>query len=206
MKIKKWEIALFIGFILAVFCSGLFQTKHTVTELQQHVVRMHILANSDNEADQSLKYAVRDALLAQSEHLFGTERQNKEQLAQTAKDNLSQMEQIAQQVVTEAGYPYSVKAEWITMPFTERTYEDLTMPAGMYETIRITIGEAKGKNWWCVMYPPLCIPVAEEVVVADEQTEAYFTEAEQDMLYHPERYRVKLKLVEWLQGWFTEIA
>ena len=150
--IKLWEIALLIGCLLTLLFGNLFQAEKTVSDLQQHVLRMHILA---------------------------------------------------QQVVQEQGYSYPVKAELVTMPFTERTYEDLTMPAGTYEAIRITIGAAAGKNWWCVMYPPLCIPVAEDVAVQDEQAKAYFSDAEQDVLYHPERYRVKWKLAEWFKKWTT---
>ena len=148
--------------------------------------------------------AVRDALLASSETLFGSSQpESREALETTAKAHLHEMETIAQQVVQEQGYSYPVKAELVTMPFTERTYEDLTMPAGTYEAIRITIGAAAGQNWWCVMYPPLCIPVAEDVAVQDEQAKAYFSDAEQDVLYHPERYRVKWKLAEWFKKWTT---
>ncbi len=206
MKIKKWEIAWCIGLLCAVLCSGLFQTAQTVNDLQEHVLRMHILANSDSEADQQLKYQVRDALLAESETLFGTEApESRAQLEATAAAHLSEMEAIAERVVQKNGYDYPVQAQLVTMDFTERTYEDLTMPAGTYEAIRITIGAAAGKNWWCVMYPPLCIPVAEDVTVSEEKAASYFTEAEQDVLYHPERYRVKLKVVEWAQGWFQKI-
>ena len=114
--------------------------RKTVSDLQQHVLRMHILANSDSDADQQLKYQVRDALLASSETLFGSSQsESREALETTAKAHLHEMETIAQQVVQEQGYSYPVKAELVTMPFTERTYEDLTMPAGTYEAIRITI-------------------------------------------------------------------
>ena len=147
---------------------------------------------------------MRDALLASSETLFGSSQpESREALETTAKAHLHEMETIAQQVVQEQGYSYPVKAELVTMPFTERIYEDLTMPAGTYEAIRITIGAAAGKNWWCVMYPPLCIPVAEDVAVQNEQAKAYFSDAEQDVLYHPERYRVKWKLAEWFKKWTT---
>ena len=158
--IKLWEIALLIGCLLTLLFGNLFQAEKTVSDLQQHVLRMHILANSDSDADQQLKYQVRDALLASSETLFGSSQpESREALETTAKAHLHEMETIAQQVVQEQGYSYPVKAELVTMPFTERTYEDLTMPAGTYEAIRITIGAAAGQNWWCVMYPPLCIPV-----------------------------------------------
>ena len=198
--IKLWEIALLIGCLLTLLFGNLFQAEKTVSDLQQHVLRMHILANSDSDADQQLKYQVRDALLASSETLFGSSQsESREALETTAKAHLHEMETIAQQVVQEQGYSYPVKAELVTMPFTERTYEDLTMPAGTYEAIRITIGAAAGQNWWCVMYPPLCIPVAEDVAVQDEQAKAYFSDAEQDVLYHPERYRIKWKLAEWFK-------
>ena len=203
--IKLWEIALLIGCLLTLLFGNLFQAEKTVFDLQQHVLRMHILANSDSDADQQLKYQVRDALLASSETLFGSSQpeESREALETTAKAHLHEMETIAQQVVQEQGYSYPVKAELVTMPFTERTYEDLTMPAGTYEAIRITIGAAAGQNWWCVMYPPLCIPVAEDVAVQDDQAKAYFSDAEQDVLYHPERYRVKWKLAEWFKKWTT---
>lgn len=202
---KKWEAALLIGVFCTLLFTSFFQTSETVTGLQQHVLRMHILANSDSEADQQLKYQVRDALLAESESLFGTDvPESREQLEIVAAAHLPEMEAIAQRVVQENGYTYPVQAELVTMDFTERTYEDLTMPAGTYEAIRITIGAAAGRNWWCVMYPPLCIPVAEEVAVEEAQAEAYFTKEEQDVLYHPERYRVKLKLVEWVKHWMKE--
>ena len=202
--IKLWEIALLIGCLLTLLFGNLFQAEKTVSDLQQHVLRMHILANSDSDADQQLKYQVRDALLASSETLFGSSQpESREALETTAKAHLHEMETIAQQVVQEQGYFYPVKAELVTMPFTERTYEDLTMPAGTYEAIRITIGAAAGQNWWCVMYPPLCIPVAEDVAVQDEQAKAYFSDAEQDVLYHPERYRIKWKLAEWFKKWTT---
>ncbi|MDY2509721.1 MAG: stage II sporulation protein R [Ruminococcus callidus] len=202
---KKWEAALLIGVLCTFLFTSFFQTAETVTDLQQHVLRMHILANSDSEEDQELKYQVRDALLAEAESLFGTDApESREELKATAAAHLSDMETIAKRVIQENGYSYPVQAELVTMDFTERTYEDLTMPAGTYEAIRITIGEAAGKNWWCVMYPPLCIPVAEEVAVEDAKAEAYFTKEEQDVLYHPERYRVKLKLVEWVRHWMKK--
>ena len=202
---KKWEAALLIGVFCTLLFTSFFQTAETVTGLQQHVLRMHILANSDREADQQLKYQVRDALLAESESLFGTDvPESREQLETVAAAHLPEMEAIAQRVVRENGYTYPVQAELVTMDFTERTYEDLTMPAGTYEAIRITIGAAAGRNWWCVMYPPLCIPVAEEDAVEEAKAEAYLTKEEQDVLYHPERYRVKLKLVEWVKHWMKE--
>ena len=148
--------------------------------------------------------APKDSVIAYlPQHLMTEDGRTVFQEAAQAFAHLHEMETIAQQVVQEQGYSYPVKAELVTMPFTERTYEDLTMPAGTYEAIRITIGAAAGQNWWCVTYPPLCIPVAEDVAVQDEQAKAYFSDAEQDVLYHPERYRIKWKLAEWFKKWTT---
>ena len=99
-------------------------------------------------------------------------------------------------MVQEQGFTYDVEAELVEMPFDERVYEDLTMPAGEYEALRITIGEAEGHNWWCVMYPPLCIPAAESVRSDADQAEAYFDQGEYDLLTNPRRYRARLKCAE----------
>ena len=99
-------------------------------------------------------------------------------------------------VSEEQGFTYDVEAELVEMPFDERVYEDLTMPAGVYEALRITIGEAEGHNWWCVMYPPLCIPAAESVRSDADQAEAYFDQGEYDLLTNPRRYRARLKCAE----------
>lgn len=104
--------------------------------------------------------------------------------------------------VWDEGYSYAVKAQLVEMPFDDRTYGEWTMPAGDYEALRITIGEAAGQNWWCVMYPSLCVPNACEVTADEETAQEAFGKSEQDMLQHHERYAVKLKCVEWLKQWF----
>ena len=112
------------------------------------------------------------------------------------------LEQTAQQLVWDEGYSYAVKAQLVEMPFDDRTYGEWTMPARDYEALRITIGEAAGQNWWCVMYPSLCVPNACEVTADEETAQKAFGKSEQDMLQHHERYAVKLKCVEWLKQWF----
>ena len=203
--IKLWEIALLIGCLLTLLFGNLFQAEKTVSDLQQHVLRMHILANSDSDADQQLKYQVRDALLASSETLFGSSQpESREALETTAKAHLHEMETIAQQVVQEQGYSYPVKAELVTMPFTERTYEDLTMPAGTYEAIRITIGAAAGQNWWCVMYPTLCFVDSTYQIVPGESKEKLkkcLTEEEYNSLLDGENgIETSSLFIEWIRN------
>ena len=200
--IKLWEIALLIGCLLTLLFGNLFQAEKTVSDLQQHVLRMHILANSDSDADQQLKYQVRDALLASSETLFGSSQpESREALETTAKAHLHEMETIAQQVVQEQGYSYPVKAELVTMPFTERTYEDLTMPAGTYEAIRITIGAAAGQNWWCVMYPNMCFQGSMYEVIdekAETSLQEVLTQEEYDSIIEDSDYKIQFKYLSFL--------
>ena len=116
---------------------------------------------------------------------------------------LPEIEAVAKEKMQQKGYSYDADATLSSCYFPVKTYGDMIFPAGEYEALKVNLGKSAGKNWWCVMYPPLCIPVAEDVAVQDEQAKAYFSDAEQDVLYHPERYRVKWKLAEWFKKWTT---
>lgn len=192
---KRLELILLAGLLGAILYANVSSVSRTVDKLQAQVLRLHILANSDSEEDQALKLAVRDRLLSCSEELFG-DAQTLEEAYDAAQSKLERIREIARQVVQEQGFTYDVEAELVEMPFDERVYEDLTMPAGEYEALRITIGEAEGHNWWCVMYPPLCIPAAESVRSDADQAEAYFDQGEYDLLTNPRRYRARLKCAE----------
>ena len=168
---QKWEWALLLGMVGTVCCSALAGTAQSYGSLEQNVLRLHILANSDSIDDQALKLKVRDKVLAQTENLFQSQPENAADAEQLVAEHLETLEQ------------------WI-------------MPAGDYEALRITIGEAAGQNWWCVMYPSLCVPNACEVTADEETAQEAFGKSEQDMLQHHERYAVKLKCVEWLKQWF----
>lgn len=124
-------------------------------EWADQVVRLHVLANSDSEADQALKLQVRDAVLAEMPTLF-TKANSQSEALQVVKQHLPQLERLAKRVVTKAGSTYTVKASVGLFDFPDRTYGDVTLPAGPYEALRLEIGEAKGANWWCVLFPPLC--------------------------------------------------
>ena len=125
--------------------------------------------------------------------LFRSQPENAADAEQLVAEHLETLEQTAQQLVWDEGYSYAVKAQLVEMPFDDRTYGEWTMPAGDYEALRITIGEAAGQNWWCVMYPSLCVPNACEVTADEETAQEAFGKSEQDMLQHHERYAVKLK-------------
>lgn len=125
------------------------------SSVAREVIRFHVLANSDSEADQQLKLKVRDKVIAYTR----TQLENCHDI-QDARETILHMEdelvQIAQDVVYENGYSYEVTADLGTSYFPEKTYDDLTFPAGDYEALQIYIGEARGHNWWCVLFPSLC--------------------------------------------------
>ncbi len=152
-------------------------------------VRLHIIANSDTDADQALKFAVRDAVLSE----FGTLLSNYEganYAALEAKKLLPEIEAFAKGIVAEHGYNYSVKASLTEERYGTREYESFSLPAGEYTSLRIIIGEGEGQNWWCVMYPPMCLDIA-----TDGKAENNYSNEEKRLISRGS-YRVKFKLLE----------
>ena len=189
------------GLILAILISNIgsfISDGRKLDELRGSVLRLHILANSDSEQDQRLKLMVRDKLLESG--LF----ESAESLSQAeaiAEKKLDKITDIAERVLRENGCAHKVTAELADVDFGDRTYGDITMPAGRYRALRIKIGSAEGHNWWCVMYPPLCIPAAcgsedEEADVAEDESaeEEYFDDEELDILKKPKKYKVRFAI------------
>lgn len=189
---KKIELAMLVGMVVAVFSAGICSFADNYEDITDTVFRLHILANSDSEDDQHLKLEVRDAILEECSCLFEN-CINAEESAKTAADNLETIKSTAEKVIDESGKDYNVQCEVTEMYFDKRIYDSVTMPAGEYRTLRITIGEAKGKNWWCVMFPPLCIPVAADEI---EDYDDIFTAEEIAMLNNPEEYECKFYILE----------
>ncbi len=146
--------AMMIAFILAVI-----PFFNSCQELSEDVMRVHILANSDSAADQSLKLSVRDRVLEHCSAYFDDCEDKNEAMAVT-EDHLDEIEKVAEKEIRDQGFDYSVKAEVGQAYFNTRYYDEFTMPAGWYDSLRLTIGEGGGKNWWCVMYPALCVGAA----------------------------------------------
>lgn len=192
---KKFHtLILTAGFILTIIISnsvGFIKDGRKLDQLRESVLRLHILADSDSEEDQRLKLCVRDALLERSGELFG-EADDLESAEEAALEALPEIVDIAEDTLRAQGCDSPVRAYLADMEFDERVYGNITMPAGEYRALRIEIGEAKGHNWWCVMYPPLCIPAAEEVESRNEKE--YFDEKELDIVYRPKKYRIKFAI------------
>lgn len=183
--------ALFVGLILTLFLSSAQAFADTCDPIREEVLRLHILADSDSEEDQQVKLAVRDKLL--SLHLFDTDGVNSRlEAEQAAQENLLTIKAAAQQEVYAQGHTDQVEAEIVRMYFSTRVYDTVTLPAGYYDAVRITIGSGEGHNWWCVLYPQLCIPAASE---KEDTLSDVLTEEEEEIVTE-DGYEVKFFLVE----------
>ena len=196
---KKIDIALLIGIILAIVLSNLKVFAQNYDNLKTDVVRLHILANSDSDEDQALKLKVRDKILETGKELFDGSK-SVEETERIIKEEMPEFKKTAEQVIADNGYDYSVNCELVNMYFDERIYDEFTLPAGNYDAFRITIGKAEGHNWWCVMYPPLCLPAAMD----EKEFKECFTPEEIDMIKNPKKYKVKFKIVELYEKWFEK--
>lgn len=189
----KKSVIFGIGLLMSILItnfSAVVRDGRNLDGLRNSVLRLHILANSDSEHDQNLKIKVRDALLESDIFDNADSLETAEKIAQ---DNLDKIVETAENVLSENGCNLPVTAEIADVVFDERVYGDITMPSGEYRALRVKIGSAEGKNWWCVMYPPLCIPAACDVA-EDKSAEEVFSESELDIMYHPKKYEVRFAI------------
>ncbi|WP_367924331.1 stage II sporulation protein R [uncultured Ruthenibacterium sp.] len=185
---KVTEISVAIGVLLAILITAFAPFAEACEEVRQDTLRLHILANSDSDEDQALKLKVRDAVLAAQADLFGAA-SSKEDAIEIATRELENIRTVAQKTVWQEGYSYPVRVRLENIYFATKEYEEFTLPAGRYDAVRIEIGEQAGHNWFCVLFPPLCVPAA---VDADDTTQ--YTEEEQQVLTSP--YRIKFAAIE----------
>jgi len=191
---KKHELILAAGLVLTILISntvGFVRDGLALDRLRGSVLRLHILAASDSERDQTLKLRVRDALL-ESGILDGAD--SLAEAEAIAADRLPDIERIAETVLRANGCDLPVEAELADTEFDVRTYGDITMPAGTYRALRVKIGSAQGHNWWCVMYPSLCVPAACEVTDDKQEELEKFGDEELDILYEPEKYEIRFAI------------
>ncbi len=192
-KLKKWEVALLSGILVAVLMGAYLDREQAA--LADSVIRLHVIANSDSRADQELKYQVRDRILTEAAALYqpGDDLQ---QVRKSMEDNLILLAEAGREVVEEQGYDYPVSAKLERTWFPTKKYTDFALPAGNYTALRIVVGEGKGENWWCVAFPPLCLGSVSETV--DEAAAAGNFTKEQVSLITGESggYVVKFKAIE----------
>ena len=191
MKIKRKniELGIILGLVFAIVMS-FARFDAACEDLRTNVLRLHIIANSDSGEDQRVKFAVRDAILNRTGDLFlGVtaleEAENK------ALDSLEEIEASALETLKENGFDYGVSAYIGNSYFENREYEDFTLPAGNYRSLIIRLGEGKGENWWCVVFPAVCVPAASDVQLSD--TTANYSA---NIASKPQKYVIKFKTIE----------
>lgn len=146
---KKIFYALFISLMVSMAVTA--YSDGIQEDLQSNLVRLHIIANSDSDEDQAVKLKVRNAVLTE------TEKELKINTKEEIVNNLDKFEEIANEVLAENGFPYTAHALYGKFDFPKKEYKNITLPAGEYFGVRLILGEGEGHNWWCVMYPPLCV-------------------------------------------------
>jgi len=207
-EMKIWLAASAIGLIAALTITMHTQafSESVQNEIAENVIRFHVLAHSNSANDQALKDVVRDGVLEEFK-----QRINSGSSIEESRDYLTQhldeIREYAATLVEKQGYDYSVQAVIGRAFFPTRVYGDIAFPAGDYEALRIIIGEGRGDNWWCVMFPPLCYvdatqhnPDDDDIITLQhlltDDTYALMNHSQHDMTV-----TVRFKIVEWWQEW-----
>lgn len=190
MKLKAIDISVFAALIICILATVSFE--NSCKGIREDILRLHVIANSDEDYDQELKLKVRDAVLLSGEAIFSG---SEDIISAEGKiaDKTDVLKAAAEETIENLGYDYDVKIELARSYFPTRIYDELTLPAGYYKAVRIVIGEGKGKNWWCIMFPPLCLPAAtsDREVISE-----YLSEKEMDIVTSNPKYEVRFWLVE----------
>lgn len=187
-KTIKIFVPIFLLFLLiSAYVTPFIQTSERISE---DVFRLHILANSDDEEDQQLKLKVRDAVLEKGQNVF-TDCSSLDEIINSCENNIDLFEKTAEECIKENGYNYSVNAYVDKEYFNTREYEEITLPSGIYNALKIEIGEAKGHNWWCVMFPAICLSA-----VSDNEINHILDDEEIDLINSDSKFEIRFKIVE----------
>ena len=199
---KKTLLRIEISFLVALIICGVLNINafsQQCESIREKMLRMHVIANSDSEEDQKLKLKVRDAVLSAGKEVFDGSITSSEAQAKITP-HIDYLENVALDTIKNEGFDYSVKITVENDYFNTRTYDNsVTLPAGFYTAVKVTIGEGKGQNWWCVMFPPMCLPTA----VAECEISDVLTKDETEIVTETEKYKLKFKIVEIIEEIFN---
>lgn len=160
-RIKLLDISMLIAATIAIILSAAFDFTRSCEKIRESAFRLHILANSDSAQDQRVKYALRDYIINDLGYIFAS-CPTKTAAKESARRNLSFIEERANEFLLLQGCPYTASCKIERVSFPTRMYGSYTLPAGEYDSLQVTLGEGKGKNWWCVLYPSVCLPAVSE--------------------------------------------
>lgn len=204
MQSGRWEkpglrMALFICLLLVWSLGQRQYQQYLQASLSQKVIRFHVLANSDDAVDQRVKLEVRDAVGAYVEALL----QNSQSVEETRSiigKNLKGITRQANRVLEREGMAYSARAKLTVCDFPVKEYEQVRFPAGSYEAVQVLLGQGKGHNWWCVMYPNLCFSASakKEHKKAWKRFARSLTPEEWELVFQKKKYHIRWKFLEYL--------
>ena len=207
---KKYLLLLIVS-VAFLLLSAYSYVNAVSNNLADNVFRLHVIANSDSEEDQNLKYKVRDSLIGYMNTLTN-DMNTKDEVIKIAHEHIDDFKKIAQNVVKENGYNYEVNVEIGNFSFPTKTYGDISFPSGFYDALKVEIGKAEGQNWWCVMFPPLCFVDVSSGVVPEESKEnleANLGDEEYSIISDSEENgltSIKFKIIEFFENIGTKLA
>jgi len=210
--LARWVVPILYSFIFLFLISCLYAEKIN-EDLSNSIIRLHIVANSDSDEDQALKYRIRDAVIAYMQERMD-ELKDKENAKTYVAGNINELESVANSIIVSEGLSGVAKVSFGKFPFPTKKYGSIALPAGYYEALKIEIGNAEGRNWWCVMFPPLCF-VNDTRGDMDEESMALLknelSEKELDIILSADSgneipVEIKFKIVELLQGSKIKLA
>ena len=203
-KITKNSLTFIILLFLYIFICAFSYVNAVSSDLSSSVFRLHVIANSDSDEDQSLKYKVRDNLIEYMNDLCKNVNSKKAAI-EIAENHLDEFKQIAEKTIIDNGFNYPVTIEIGNFSFPTKDYGDISFPAGYYDALRVKIGNAEGQNWWCVMFPPLCfVNVSSGIVPSEskEQIKQELNDEEYSIITDTSDSEIKIKfgLIEWFMN------
>ncbi|WP_303005631.1 stage II sporulation protein R [Romboutsia ilealis] len=198
--------------VMTISISGEVKKISTASEdYKDKLIRFHVIANSDSDEDQNLKLKVRDAIIDYLQPKL-LESDSIEESESIIKKEYSELEKISKNIILENGYNYDIQVGIDYSEFPTKQYSNVILPAGEYKALRIIIGEGKGKNWWCVMFPPLCFVDEQKGIIdkdTDDKLREVLTEEEYELISQKtskqmNRVQIKFKIAEIIQNIIKE--
>ena len=199
MKNLKRFLIIFLLFLVYILLSAFSYTNAVSSDISNSVFRLHVIANSDSDEDQNLKYLVRDELIKYMNSICENI-SSKEEAIKIAKENTDEFYNIAKKVINNNGFNYDVNIDIGNFSFPTKTYGDISLPSGFYDALKVEIGTSSGQNWWCVMFPSLCFVDISEGVVPEESKQNLQDNMEEEnynlISSDTFEFKLKFKLVE----------
>ncbi len=197
---------LILSLLLIFVCISAYSYVSAVSyDIASSVFRLHVIANSDSKEDQDLKYLVRDSLLNYMNSITSNS-STKQETIDLANEHINDFYKIAEETIKNAGYDYPVNITIGEYNFPTKQYGDVSLPAGTYDALRVEIGSASGRNWWCVMFPPLCFVDVSSGIVPDDSKEMLqdgLSDEEYDLITTSDNsndINFKFKIIEFIEG------